>query len=141
MAQTLCYLPGEKILDSVLWTHLRAWQKVQGLSVEKIRWTPDFLQSEQCSRDELAGALALLRSGDIQRVVYFEVRPRAEKDLDWLAFACTCFQLGIPMQSDSGEPLLSPEKAEALQQMFLKASVKPTPSPARTSPAKTKHVN
>ena len=91
MAQTLCYLPAEKIPDPMLWTSLRSWQKARNLSAEKIRWTPDFLQAEGIDREQLAGALALLRGGHIHKVVYFEPRARAEKDLDWLAFACKLY--------------------------------------------------
>ncbi len=132
MAQTLCYLPGEKINDPALWTTLRGWQKNQNLSAEKIRWTPDFLRVEGIDRDELAGALALLRGGQIQKVVYFEPRPRAAKDLDWLAFACSCIQLGITVEDAEGQPLLTPEKATVLQDLFMKASKKPA-SPSRRS--------
>ncbi|HET9237568.1 MAG TPA: hypothetical protein VFO10_09975 [Oligoflexus sp.] len=132
MAQTLCYLPGEKIKDPTLWTSLRGWQKTQNLSAEKIRWTPDFLKSDGIDRDELAGALALLRGGQIQKVVYFEPRPRAAKDLDWLAFACSCIQLGIAVEDAEGQPLLTEEKASVLQDLFMKASKKPA-APARRS--------
>jgi len=132
MAQTLCYLPAEKIPDPAFWTTLRSWQKNQNLSAEKIRWTPDFLQAEGIDREQLAGALALLRSGQIQKVVYFEARARAAKDLDWLAFACSCVQLGIAVENAEGEPLLTKEKATVLQDLFTKASKKPA-SPARRS--------
>ncbi|MDQ3230953.1 MAG: hypothetical protein M3Q07_03960 [Pseudobdellovibrionaceae bacterium] len=132
MAQTLCYLPGEKISDPALWTTLRTWQKNQNLSADKIRWTPDFLQAEGIDRDELAGALALLRNGQIQKVVYMEPRARAAKDLDWLAFACSCVQLGIAVEDAAGQPLLTAEKATVLQDLFNKASKKPAP-PARRS--------
>ncbi len=138
MAQTLCYIPSEKIQDPALWTQLRTWQKAQGLSAEKIRWTPDFLHADQCQREELAGALGLLRGGDIQRVVYFEPRARAEKDLDWMAFACSCLQMGIPIEDSSGQTLLGKEKAEAIQQLFLKASTKPVTKAAQAAPSKTK---
>jgi hypothetical protein len=132
MAQTLCYLPGEKISDPALWTTLRGWQKSQNLSADKVRWTPDFLQTESIDREELAGALALLRSGQIQKVIYFEPRDRAAKDLDWLAFACSCVQLGIAVEDAEGSPLLTPEKATVLQELFMKASKKPA-APARRS--------
>jgi hypothetical protein len=132
MAQTLCYLPGEKLKDPTLWTTLRGWQKTQNLSAEKIRWTPDFLKAEGIDRDELAGALALLRGGQIQKVVYFEPRDRAAKDLDWLAFACSCIQLGIAVEDAEGQPLLTAEKASVLQDLFMKASKKPA-APARRS--------
>lgn len=140
MAQTLCYLPGEKILDPGLWSQLRSWQKAKGLSADKIRWTPDFLQAQSCNREDLAGALSLLRGGDIQRVVYFEPRERASKDLDWMAFACSCLQRGIPVEDAEGQPLLSAEKAEILQQMLVKASVKSQTTPASSSPAKTRRT-
>jgi hypothetical protein len=130
MAQTLCYLPGEKIKDPALWTTLRSWQKSQNLGAEKIRWTPDFLKADAIDREELAGALALLRAGQIQKVVYFEPRERAAKDLDWLAFACSCLQLGIAVEDAAGLPLLTPEKASVLQDLFMKASKKPA-APAR----------
>lgn len=132
MAQTLCYLPGEKLKDPTLWTTLRGWQKTQNLSAEKIRWTPDFLKAEGIDRDELAGALALLRGGQIQKVVYFEPRDRAAKDLDWLAFACSCIQLGIAVEDAEGQALLTAEKASVLQDLFMKASKKPA-APARRS--------
>lgn len=132
MAQTLCYLPGEKIKDPTLWTTLRGWQKTRNLSAEKIRWTPDFLTTDSIDRDELAGALALLRGGQIQKVVYFEPRERAAKDLDWLAFACSCIQLGIAVEDAEGQPLLTEEKASVLQDLFMKASKKPA-APARRS--------
>ena len=141
MAQTLCYIPGEKVLDPALWNQLRSWQKSQSLSVEKIRWTPDFLGSDQCNRDELAGALSLLRGGDIQRVVYFELRPRAAKDLDWLAFACSCLQMGIPVENAEGEALLTLEKAEVLQELFLKAASKSAAKSAASSSSKPRPAN
>jgi hypothetical protein len=133
MAQTLCYLPGEKIKDPTLWTTLRGWQKTRNLGAEKIRWTPDFLQTEGIDREELAGALALLRSGQIQKVVYFEPRAHADKDLDWLAFACSCIQLGIAVENAEGQPLLTPEKASVLQELFMKASKKPAAPTRRSS--------
>lgn len=122
MAQTLCYLPAEKITDPALWTTLRSWQKNQNLSADKIRWTPDFLAAEGIQREELAAALNLLRSGQIQKVVYFEARTRAAKDLDWLAFACSCVQLGVAVEDVNGQALLTAEKADALQELFLTAS-------------------
>jgi hypothetical protein len=133
MAQTLCYLPAEKIKDPTLWTHLRTWQKAQNLGAEKIRWTPDFLKSEGIDREELAGALALLRGGQIQKVVYFEPRERAAKDLDWLAFACSCVQLGIAVEDAEGQPLLTAEKASVLQDLFMKAASKKAPASSRRS--------
>jgi hypothetical protein len=133
MAQTLCYLPAEKIKDPTLWTNLRAWQKAQNLGAEKIRWTPDFLKVEGIDREELAGALALLRGGQIQKVVYFEPRERAAKDLDWLAFACSCVQLGIAVEDAEGQALLTPEKASVLQDLFMKAATKKAPASARRS--------
>lgn len=133
MAQTLCYLPGEKILDPTLWTNIRSWQKAQNLSAEKVRWTPDFLLPDSIQREELAGALALLRAGTIHKVVYIEPRERAAQDLDWLAFALSCLQLNIAVEDAQGQALLTPEKASLVQELFTKASAKKTSPPPRRS--------
>lgn len=121
MALTLCYIPAEAAQNPAMWNRVRAWQKTSGLAWDKIRVTRDFLDAQQCHREDLKGALAMLRSGEIERVVYIEAQARAKTDLDGLAFACSCLDRGVPVEDEQGQPLLSAEQAQALQHLLGQA--------------------
>ncbi len=87
MGLSVLYVPASESAKAELWEKIRAWQKVSGLSWEKIRVTPDFYTPTGAQRDEMQGMLDMVRNGSIDRVLYSDLTESQTRDLDWLAFA------------------------------------------------------
>lgn len=119
MAQTLVYVPVEKLQDATYRQRLRSWQKERGFAAERLRWTPDFLTEEQSlHQQQLTGALHMLREGKIAEVIYFEPRKGFEKNINWVAFALSCQELGVSLKDGLGQPLLEQATLDGIKQLF-----------------------
>ncbi len=122
MQQVLGMIPNQKISSAQYWQDLRTWQKNQGITSDKMRWTIDFISDKDFNKREMAACLQAIRNGDVQKVVYMEELPERVKNLDWLAFACSCMAQGIAVTDREGHPLIKDEDAKALQAILSKAS-------------------
>ena len=113
------YIPREQLADQECWQELRQWAKNAGLSWDKIRLTPSSITDKSVRKDEVNAAMALLRQGSFERVVFARLPSNYKTHLDWLTFAISCHTLNVKLENLEGE-LALPESANLLASSYDK---------------------
>ncbi len=113
MSKVLLFLPEGIIGDQECWQNIRGWMKAQNLTWDKVRCTPASIYESSVKQTGVKAALALLRQGSFEKVVFAKLPDNYETNLDWLMFAISCQTQNVKLETLEGE-LTLPASAQKL---------------------------